>query len=126
SDRREQRDLSTERDEQQPHLKTTAARMIAPWIARSQYAFTPRTVSAGPIAPSSPTPSTVPPSVARPPRIAAPPTTAAAITFISRPSPELLGTCVKRAALTTAARAVSAPASENTENLTTPMSSQNS
>ena len=38
----------------------TAARMMAPWIARSQYALTPRNVSAGPIAPSRTTPSTVP------------------------------------------------------------------
>ena len=39
-------------------------------MARSQYALTPRNVSAGPIAPSSTTPSRVPATVPRPPVIA--------------------------------------------------------
>ena len=47
-------------------VDATAARMIAPWIARSQYALTPRNVSAGPIAPSSTTPSSVPAKRAAP------------------------------------------------------------
>ena len=41
--------------------------MIAPWIARSQYALTPRNVSAGPMAASSTTPSTVPVTLPVPP-----------------------------------------------------------
>ena len=56
-------------------------------------------------------------NVPRPPVIAAPPTTTAAITFISRPRPALLGIWLKRTALSTAASPVSAPASVNTEQL---------
>ncbi len=63
----------------------TAARMIAPCSARSQYAFTPRNVRAGPIAPSRMTPSSVPANVPRPPRIAVPPTTTAAIDLHLQP-----------------------------------------
>ena len=97
----------------------TAARMIAPWIARSQYALTPRNVSAGPIAPSRTTPSSVPATACRGRRvIAAPPTTTAAITFISRPRPALLGIWLKRTALSSAASPVSAPATVKTAHFT--------
>src|SRR5207342_375317 len=40
-----------------------ASRMMPPWIARSQYALTPRNVSAGPMAARRTTPSTVPATV---------------------------------------------------------------
>ncbi len=61
------------------------------------------------MAPSRATPSTVPRIVPLPPVIAVPPTTTAAIVFISRPRPVLLGIWLNRAALSNAARPVSAP-----------------
>ena len=46
----------------------TAARMIAPWMARSQYALTPRNVSAGPIVPEQHDAEERAGDVPRPPR----------------------------------------------------------
>ena len=68
------------------------------------------------------TPTTVPVTVPRPPVIAAPPTTTDAITFISSPSPVLLGIWLKRTELTSAARPVSAPAAVNTACFTSAVS----
>src|SRR5204863_255573 len=120
-DRRKKCDLAGQRHEQnrhrgqtgvRPHRRcvkivtpsaATAARMIAPCSARSQYALAPRNVSAGPIAPSRTTPRSVPTRVPLPPVIAAPPTTTEAMTFISSPRPALLGIWLKRTEFSSAA-----------------------
>ena len=99
-----------------------AIRMMPPWIARSQYALTPRKVSAGPIAASRVTPSTVPATLPVPPVTEVPPTTTAAITFISRPRPALLGIWLKRTALSTAASPVSDPSTVKATHFTADVS----
>ena len=75
-------------------------------------------MSAGPIAASRTTPSTVPSTLPVPPVTEAPPTTTDAITFISRPMPALLGIWLKRTALSTAASPVSAPRIANASHFT--------
>ena len=70
------------------------------------------------MAPSSATPSRVPPSVPRPPEIAVPPTTTAAITFISRPTPAFVCTSMNWMEVRRAARPTRPPMKTNTPNTT--------
>ena len=71
-----------------------------------------------PIVPSKKIPISVPIKVPRPPVIIVPPTTTAAMAFISKPIPELLGIELNRIAFSKAASAVKAPINANTENMT--------
>ena len=69
----------------------------------------PRKTRAGPIEPSKATPIRLPINVPRPPETATPPTTTAAMTWSSRPGPELGSTSAKRTAFSSAARPARAP-----------------
>ena len=99
-------------------LDATAARMIAPCAAFSQYGLMPAKISAVPIVPSSATPISVPASVPRPPVMAVPPMTTAVMHFSSRPSPALAGTSWKRTVASSAPIPTSMPATAKTQNTT--------